>query len=60
MGISNNLYNLALTLLGGCIITTLVSIFYIIGIIRYSKKQAIIIKEIEQIEINNLKHTENI
>ena len=59
MGISNNLYNLALTLLGGCIITTLVSIFYIIGIIRYVKKKGILIKELEKIEINNMKHKEN-
>lgn len=60
MGISNNLYNLALTLLGGCIITALVSVVYIIGIIKYAKKQTIIIKEIEQIEINNMNHKENI
>ena len=60
MGISNNLYNLALTLLGGCIITSVVSIFYIITIVKYTKKQTIIIKELEQIEINNMKHKENI
>jgi len=44
MGISNNLYNLALTLLGGCIITTVVSIFYIIGIIRYAKRRESLLK----------------
>ena len=60
MGISNNLYNLALTLLGGCIITALVSVFYIIGIIKYAKKQTIIIKELEKIEISNMEHNENI
>ena len=60
MGISNNLYNLALTLLGGCIITTLVSVFYIIGIIKYIKKERILIKELEKIEINNINHKENI
>lgn len=58
MVISNNLYNLALTLLGGCIITTLVSVFYIIAIIKYTKKQTIIIKELEQIEINNMNRKE--
>lgn len=52
MGISNNLYNLALTLLGGCIITAVVCVFYIIGIIRYVKKERILIKEVEKIEIN--------
>jgi len=59
MGISNNLYNLALTLLGGCIITTVVSVVYIIGMIRYAKKKRILIKELEKIEINNMKHKEN-
>ena len=38
MGISNNLHNVALNLLGGCIITVVVCVFYIIGIIRYTKK----------------------
>ena len=60
MGISNNLYNLALTLLGGCIITMVVCLFYIIAIVKYSKKQTILIKELEQIEINNMNHKENI
>ena len=56
MGISNNLYNLALTLFGGCIITMVVCVFYIIGIIRYAKKERILIKELEKIEINNINH----
>lgn len=60
MGITNNLYNVALNLLFGCIITVVVCVFYIIGIIRYTKKQTIIIKELEQIEINNMNHKENI
>ena len=60
MGITNNLYNLALTLLGGCIITILLSVFYIIGIIKYTKKDRILIKELEKIEINNMNHKENI
>jgi hypothetical protein len=49
MGISNNLDNLALTLLSGCIITTVVSVVYIIGMIRYAKKKRILIKELEKI-----------
>jgi len=39
MSMIDNLYNLALVLLDGCIITMLVSIFYIIQIIRYGKKE---------------------
>ena len=60
MGISNNLYNLALTFLDGCIITALVSVVYIIGIIKYTKKDRILIRELEKIEINNINHKENI
>jgi len=60
MGISNNLYNLALTFLDGCIITALVSAVYIIGIIKYTKKDRILIRELEKIEINNINHKENI
>jgi len=60
MTMTNNLYSLALTLLWGCIITTLVSGVYIIGIIRYTKKDRVIIKEIEKMDINNINHKENI
>jgi len=60
MGITNNLYNLALTLLGGCMITTLISVFYIIGIMKYTKKERIFIKELEKTEINNINNKENI
>lgn len=60
MGITNNLYNLALTFLDGCIITTLVSVVYIIVMIRYAKKKRILIKELEKIEINNINHKGNI
>ena len=60
MGITNNLYNLALTFLDGCIITTLVSIVYVIGIIRYTKKERVLIKELEKIDMNNINHKENI
>ena len=60
MGITNNLYNLALTFLDGCIITTLVSIVYVMGIIRYTKKERVLIKELEKIDMNNINHKENI
>ena len=60
MGITNNLYNLALTFLDGCIITTLVSIVYVIGIIRYTKKERVLINELEKIDMNNINHKENI
>ena len=60
MGITNNLYNLALTLLGGCMITTLISVFYIIGIMKYTKKERIFIKQLEKTEINNINNKENI
>jgi len=60
MTMTNNLYSLALTLLWGCIITTFVSGVYIIGIIRYTKRDRVIIKEIEKMDINNINHKENI
>jgi hypothetical protein len=60
LGITNNSYNLALTLLGGCIITIVAIIVYIIGIIRYVKKQEVSIKEIEKIDVNNIDYKENI
>ena len=56
MGMTNNLYSLALTLLWGCIITTFVSGVYIIGIIRYTKRDRMLIKELEKIDINNINH----
>jgi hypothetical protein len=60
LGITNNSYNLALTLLGGFIITIVAIIVYIIGIIRYVKKQEVSIKEIEKIDVNNIDYKENI
>lgn len=60
MGMTNNLYNLALILLNGCIITTLLSAIYIIGIMKYTKKNRILIKELEKTELNNINHKENI
>jgi hypothetical protein len=60
LGITNNSYNLDLTLLGGCIITMVVIVVYIMGIIRYAKKERILIEKLEEIEINNINHKENI
>lgn len=60
MGITNNLGSLALFLLGGCIITTLVTMVYIIGIIKYTKKDRIIIKELKKIDSNDINYKEDI
>ena len=56
----NNLYNLSLYLLGGCVILLLVTIGYVIGIIKYSKKYLILTEELERIKINNMVNKENI
>ena len=56
MGNINSLYNLVLTLIGGCIIPIIVTIMYIIGIVRYAKKESIL----EEIEIRNMERKENI
>lgn len=58
--IINDLYNLTLVLLRGCIATVLVTGVYIIGIIRYTKKYRIPAVEIEKIKINNMTNKENI
>lgn len=58
--IINNLYNLTWTLIGGCIITILVTVCYIIGIIKYIKKDRLITVELEKIQINNIRNKENI
>lgn len=60
MSMIDNLYNLALTLLGGCIFTMLVSVFYIIRIIRYAKKEADLIEALEKIKISDMERKENI
>lgn len=52
--IINNLYNLTWTLIGGCIITILVTVCYIIGIIKYIKKDKLLNKELEKIRIQNV------
>jgi hypothetical protein len=59
MDISGDLYDLALTLLGACIITIALTVIYIVGIIRFVKKQRVYIKDIEKIESDNINHKEN-
>lgn len=58
--IVNDLYNLTLVLLRGCIVTVLVTGVYIIGIIKYTKKYRVPIVEVEKIKINNMINKENI
>lgn len=56
----NDLYNLTLVLLRGCIVTVLVTGVYIIGIIKYTKKYRVPAVEVERIKINNRTNKENI
>ncbi len=56
----NDLYNLTLVLLRGCIVTVLVTGVYIIGIIKYTKKYRTHFVEVEKIKINNMTNKENI
>lgn len=56
----NDLYNLTIVLLHGCIVTVLVTGVYIIGIIKYTKKYRVPAREIGKIKINNMTNKENI
>lgn len=56
----NDLYNLTLVLLRGCIVTVLVTGVYIIGILKYTKKYRVPAREVEKIKINNMIYKENI
>lgn len=58
MNITNNLHNIGLALVGGCIITVVVCVFHIIQIIRVTKMKRIINQELFKIDINNLYHKE--
>ncbi len=51
----NDLYNLTLILLRGCIVTVLVTGVYIIGIIKYERKYMLLAKELDKIKINNIR-----
>lgn len=57
----NELYNLTLVLLRGCIVTVLVTGAYIIGIIKYTKKFRVpAVSKVENIKISNMTYKENI
>lgn len=56
----NDLYNLTLVLLRGCIVTVLVTGVYILGIIKYTKRYRVPAVKVEKIKINNMINKENI
>lgn len=56
----NDLYNLTLVLLRGCIVTVIATGVYIIGILKYAKKYRVPAVEVERIKINNMTNKENI
>jgi len=58
--IINNLYDLALGLLAGCVILLAATIIYVLGVIKYCKKHIILSEELEKIKINNMSNKENI
>jgi hypothetical protein len=60
MDITNNLYNLALTFFRGCIITTMVTGVYIIGVIKYAKEAEKHYLRARKIEVNNMNNEEDI
>lgn len=57
--IINNLYNLALGLVAGCIILFAATIIYTMGVVKYSKKYMILAKELEKVKINDIIKKEN-
>ena len=56
----NDLDNLTLVLLRGCIVTVLVTGMYIVGVIKFTKKYRVPTREVEKIKINNIINKENI
>lgn len=58
--IVNNLYNLALWMLVGCVFLIAATVTYIIGVVKYSKKYIVLTEELEKIKINNMINKENI
>ena len=58
--IINNLYNLTLFLLGGCVVTIVVTVVYLVGIIKYTEKCRMLTEELNKIKINNMINKENI
>lgn len=60
MGVINTLYNLTLILLGTCVITTILTIGYVIGILKYTEKYRIFNEKLEKVKVNNSIHRKNI
>lgn len=56
----NNLYKLTLFLLGGCMVSIIVTITYLMGIFRYAKKERMLEEKMQNIEIVNMERKENI
>ena len=54
MDIPSNLFNLAVILLGGFVITVLISILYSIRVVRYAKMESALREELLKIEVNNI------
>lgn len=54
MDIPSNLFNLAVILAGGFVITILISILYCIRIVRYGKMESSLREELLKIEVNNI------
>ena len=54
MDIPSSLFNLAAILLGGFVITVLISILYCVRIVRYSKMESSLREELLKIEVNNI------
>ncbi|OOP74663.1 hypothetical protein [Clostridium beijerinckii] len=58
--IINNLYNLALGLLAGCVILLAATIIYVLGVIKCCKKHIILSEELEKIKLRNIGSEEDI
>ncbi|AWK52526.1 hypothetical protein DIC82_16650 [Clostridium beijerinckii] len=56
----NNLYNLVLFILAGSVVVLLITVGYVIGIIKYFQKYMIFNKDLENIIINNIMNKDNI
>lgn len=52
--IINNLYNVALFLFVGCVATMVVTVVYIVEIIKYERKCTLLNEELDKIKINDM------
>lgn len=52
--IINNLYNVALFSFVGCVATMVVTVVYIVEIIKYERKCTLLNEELEKIKINDM------